>query len=392
MRLKTALIGCGQIADAHLQELRKLHDTCEVVAVCDLYRDLAYQAAARFEVPGIYDNVARMLDEVKPDVVHITTSAQSHAPLAIQAINAGCHVFVEKPFSLDVAEADRIIAAAQQKNVKLCLGHDQLFDPMWLRVKELIATDAVGTVGHVESVLGYPISGQFGAVVTADPNHWVRKLPGGLFQNTISHPLYRITDLLADPQPQIDAIWHTRGKYPFPTELRVNLRGGGGSGGQGTGDGGPEVTGTLLFTAASIPQRLSRVYGTKGWLEVNFDSQVIRLNRAAKLPGAFGKLELPFRHWREGARNLRRNLWRFWKCEIQFFAGMKNLFQRFHRSILFNEPLPIAPEEMRRVTWIMDEIFRQCREREHATACRCRLSDSESRFTREGARYTKAPL
>ena len=87
-RLRIALIGCGQIADAHLQELRKI-DRATVVAVCDRHVDLARQAAARFEVDRYYDDAATMLRELKPDVVHITTPAQTHAPLAMQALQAG---------------------------------------------------------------------------------------------------------------------------------------------------------------------------------------------------------------------------------------------------------------------------------------------------------------
>ena len=101
-------------------------------------------------------------------------------------------------------------------------------------------------------------------------------------------------------------------------------------------------------------------------LEVDFDAQTIRRHAAPKLPGAFGKLELPFRQWREGARNLRRNLWRFLKSEIHYFSGMRKLMEEFYRSIQQQSALPIAHAEMLRVTRIMDEIFADCRIREAA--------------------------
>ena len=348
-RLRMALIGCGQIADAHLQEAAKV-DSVEVVAVCDMHMDLAKQAAARFRVPGVYDNLDRMLAEVKPDVVHITTPAHTHGPLTVKALAAGCHVYVEKPFTLDALEAEAVITAAESAGKKLCIGHDQLFDPTWLDCRARIAAGQIGRVRHIESTLGYPISGQFGAVVAGDPRHWVRQLPGGLFQNTISHPLYRILDLLPDPHPRLEARWD-RKKYDFPTELWVQLR-------------GAEVTGSLTFTSSVYAQRVTRVYGDKGMLEVDFDAQTIRRHTAPKLPGAFGRLEMPFRQWREGARNLRRNLWRFLKCEIHYFSGMRNLMAEFYRSIQQNTEQPITNAEMLRVTRIMDEIFADCRSRE----------------------------
>ncbi len=350
-RLRMALIGCGQIADAHLQEAAKV-PSVEVVSVCDMHLDLAKQAAARFRIPGIYDNLDRMLAEVQPDVVHITTPAHTHGPLTLKALAAGCHVYVEKPFTLDAFEAEAVIAAAEAADRKLCVGHDQLFDPTWLECRSRIKSGQIGTVRHIESTLGYPISGQFGAVVAGDPRHWVRKLPGGLFQNTISHPLYRILDLLPDSHPRVEARWD-RTKYDFPTELWVQLR-------------GAEVTGSLTFTSTVYAQRMTRVYGDRGMLEVDFDAQTIRRHAAPKLPGAFGKLEMPFRQWREGARNLRRNLWRFLKSEIHYFSGMRKLMEEFYRSIQSNGAMPITHAEMLRVTRIMDEIFADCRARETA--------------------------
>ena len=350
-RLRMALIGCGQIADAHLQEAAKIASV-EVVAVCDMYFDLARQAASRFRIRGIYDNLDLMLAEVKPDVVHITTPAHTHGPLTLRALAAGCHVYVEKPFTLDATEAEVVIAAAEEQSKTLCVGHDQLFDPTWLDCRSRISAGQIGTVKHIESTLGYPISGQFGAVVAGDARHWVRKLPGGLFQNTISHPLYRILDLLPDAHPRIEARWD-RVKFDFPTELWVQLR-------------GAEVTGSLTFTSSVYAQRVTRVYGDKGMLEVDFDAQTIRRHAAPILPGAFGKLELPFRQWREGARNLRRNLWRFLKSEIHYFSGMRNLMEEFYRSIQQGSAPPISHPEMLRVTRIMDEIFVDCRAREAA--------------------------
>jgi predicted dehydrogenase len=348
--LKIALVGCGQIADAHLQEIAKL-PTARVVAVCDAYSDLARQAAERFGVPAHFDDMNRMLAETRPDVLHITTPAHTHAKLAIEALRQGVHVYVEKPFTLDATEAERVIAVAAEHGKQVCVGHDQLFDPIWLDAKRLIATGSIGDVTHVESVLGYPISGQFGSQVTADRDHWVHKLPGGLFQNTISHPLYRIADLMPDEHTRIEARWLRRRDLDFPTELVAHLQ-------------GERITGSLLFHTRIAPQRVTRVYGTQGGFDVDFDSQLIRRHSKASLPGAFAKIESAFRHWREGAANFRRTLWRFIRSDIHYFAGMKTLFEQFYLSIVDAAPSPIPPAEIVRVTRWMDEIFAHCREGE----------------------------
>ena len=79
--IKAALIGTGQIARQHLGCLRTLPNV-EVAGVCDLSPALAESTAERFGIPAWYTDYRRLLDEVRPDVVHVTTPPPSHFPLA----------------------------------------------------------------------------------------------------------------------------------------------------------------------------------------------------------------------------------------------------------------------------------------------------------------------
>jgi predicted dehydrogenase len=220
-----------------------------------------------------------------------------------------------------------------------------------LQCREMCRGGALGEIVHVDAVQGYSLSGPFGEILSSDPHHWVHRLPGGLFQNVISHPLYRITDFLDDPEPQIWATWFGQNeKYNFPSELRVMLR-------------GRQVTGNLLFSSRAQPvQRVTRIYGTKSGIEVDLDGQVIRRMWAGKMPGAFSKLEAPARHLAEAFGGLKRNVGRFIRSEIHYFGGMNRLFREFYGSIAQGTPPPIPPAEIRRVTAIMDQIFCKCRD------------------------------
>ena len=351
-RLRVGLVGCGQIADAHLQQIRLLPQA-ELVAVCDLEPLLARQAAERFQVPGQFTSVRNMIEQARPDVVHIATPVQSHATLAIELLRAGVHVYVEKPFTLNFEDAQRVMRVADEQQRLVCVGHDQLFDPAWLECRRIVESGAIGEVQHIDSVLCYPIDGPFGASVVRDPQHWVRQLPGGLFHNTMSHPLYRITDFLDDSTPELWATWFNKlPQIPFPTEMRVHLR-------------GSRVTGSLLFMSTTKPlHRLVRVYGTKGGFEVDVNSQLIRHDRSCKLPGALGRLEAPLTQWRESWSNARRQFSRFWHGELHYFKGMRELFHRFYNAILDGTAPPIPHAEILRVTEIMDRIFESCRAQE----------------------------
>jgi predicted dehydrogenase len=348
--LNVALIGCGQIADAHLSEIAKI-PTVRVVAVCDQHADLARQAAERFGVPRRFTDLRAMLADVRPDVLHITTPPQTHRPLAIAALRAGAHVYVEKPFALDAAEADEIYADARAADRLVCAGHDQLFDPIWVQARQLIETGRLGDVVHVNSIQGYDLAGPFGRAVASEPDHWVHRLPGGLFHNVISHAIYRVTDFFDDDEVRIAADWFApRGTAgAMPSELRAMLRCGG-------------VTANLMFSSTARPvQRIARIYGTRGGIEVDLDAQAIRRQRAARLPGALAKIESPFHHLREAAATLTRNVWRFVRSDIHYFAGMNALLRQFYDAILTGGESPISAAHVRRVTSVMDQLFAQCR-------------------------------
>lgn len=106
--LKVAIVGCGQIADGHVSEIQKLGDAA-VLAVCDSEPLMAEQLAVRYGVPRWFSDYAAMLEEVRPDVVHICTPPASHLALTRAAVDAGCHVYVEKPLALDYQESVALV-------------------------------------------------------------------------------------------------------------------------------------------------------------------------------------------------------------------------------------------------------------------------------------------
>src|SRR5450631_3436526 len=102
--LRVAIVGCGKIADSHASQIQRIK-VCEIVAVCDREPLMARQLYERFPVKAFYSDMAVMLGESRPDVVHITTPPESHFDLARLCLESGCHVYVEKPFTLYEHEA-----------------------------------------------------------------------------------------------------------------------------------------------------------------------------------------------------------------------------------------------------------------------------------------------
>jgi predicted dehydrogenase len=348
--LTTALVGCGQIADAHLQELGRI-PTASVAAVCDAHMDLARQASARFGVPWVFDDVERMLAETRPDVVHITTPPHTHRSLSLRCLAAGAHVYVEKPFTVDGAEANEVIQAAETRGLRVCLGHDQLFDPAWQECRSRVAAGEVGEIVHVDALQGYDLDGPFGRVLQDDTLHWVHRLPGGLFQNVMSHALARILDLIPDEPVAVSARWFpTDLSAGFPTELRVLMF-------------GSRSTAALTFSSRARPtRRVTRVFGSRCTLEVDLDSRTVTIDRSGSLPGALGKVELVWRRFAQARRHLTTALVRLGRCDLHYFEGMHVLFDHFYRSIAAGAAMPIPHTDALRTTRVMDAVFESCRQ------------------------------
>ncbi|MGE5711890.1 MAG: Gfo/Idh/MocA family protein, partial [Nitrospira sp.] len=124
--LRVAIVGCGKIADAHAFQIQRMAG-CEIVAVCDTEPLMARQLAERFQVGRYFTDLTELLNEAGPDVVHITTPPESHFKLAVLCLERGCHVYVEKPFTLNYPDAQRLIRLAEEKKLKLTAGHDGQF-------------------------------------------------------------------------------------------------------------------------------------------------------------------------------------------------------------------------------------------------------------------------
>ncbi len=351
--LRVAVVGCGKIADAHVGELQKMPGV-DIVGVCDLESIMAEQLARRFGLSHFTDDFEQLLATRAPDVVHITTPPQSHVALATRALDAGAHVYVEKPLALDVAGVDAIINRARGTGRKLTVGHSFHFDPPALEMRRLIAGGAIGEPVHVESHFGYSLAGPFGAAILGDPRHWVHTLPGRLFHNNVDHMLNKVLEFVTDPEPAVHAFATRRRPHAFGDvrdrmhdELRVTLL-------------GNSVTGYATFTSHVNPvSHFLRVYGSRGILHADYSIRTVVLEAGPTLPSQIGRLLPAFKRAGEYRRQGWRNVRRFARADFHFFAGMHHLIERFYESIRTDGPPPIAYDDMRRLAAVMDTIWMQ---------------------------------
>jgi predicted dehydrogenase len=350
--LNIGVVGCGKIADYHVEEIQKL-GCAQVVAVCDLEPILAEQLALRYSVPHWYTDFDRMLSDHRLDAIHIATPPHSHMALARKSSEAGCHVFLEKPLAMTAAEGQRLIECLQQSGRKMTINYWYNFESNALSLKKFVAEGNLGDPVHIESYYGYDLAGGFGQALLSDDRHWVHQLPGKLFQNIIDHAVNKITPFLPDEPVEIIARAFRRRLLTADAadavldELRVMILCGG-------------VSAYLTFSSHARPVgHFMRVYGTKNTAHLDFASRSMVVEERQTVPSALGRLLPPFKSTWQSLRSATHNVREFAGSRFQFFAGMNRLLSLFYESILHDTPVPIPYPEILRVSQIMDEISAQ---------------------------------
>ena len=131
--MKAGIVGCGKVAKGyHMPALLRIGGV-EIAAVCDISEAEAKRTANMFDVNRYYTDLSDMLKREDLEMVDICTPPQMHAQMAIQAMEEGCHVLLEKPMTSSVSEADKILRALKKSGVKLCIVHNYLFKPIAMR-------------------------------------------------------------------------------------------------------------------------------------------------------------------------------------------------------------------------------------------------------------------
>lgn len=147
--MKYALIGCGRISPNHIVAAQK--NGLEIIALCDIDPSQAEDKILKFDLSKsipIYTDYRLMLHEKKPELVAICTESGKHASIAIDCIDAGCHVIIEKPIALSIEDADKIINRGKEKNVKVCACHQNRFNKSIQKIREAVEKRRFGKLLH----------------------------------------------------------------------------------------------------------------------------------------------------------------------------------------------------------------------------------------------------
>jgi 2-desacetyl-2-hydroxyethyl bacteriochlorophyllide A dehydrogenase len=328
--VRFGLIGCGEIAAESAAALRAAGNaTISFTADPDLA--LAESLAAATGARATSDT-RELLASPEVDAVLVSTPHHLHAPLAVQAAEAGKHVVVEKPMATSVADCDRMIAAARAAGVTLSVCYCHRYDPRVQRARQLLDAGAIGQIQGVRIVLG-----QFRA-----PDYWKRGLTGratsdwrarretaggGVLIMNACHLLDYMCWLVGSEVVEVAACASSRPDVPeVEAAISVSYRHANGA------------LGTLDATSALVgPGAFEQVLrGSEGQLVV---APVLRLWSRRTVEG-----------YSSGRWHAIRGLPRA--------AERRRFFEAFADALLDRGPLPVTAEEARAVQAVIEAAYR----------------------------------
>lgn len=158
--MKYALVGCGRISPNHVAAAKS--NNLEIVALCDLDQKNIVDKIRKFKLSSTiaqYTDYHEMLEKEKPELVAIATESGKHAEIALDCIDAGCNLIIEKPIALSLVDADAIINKAKEKGVKVCACHQNRFNKSIQKIREALEMGRFGRMfygtAHIRWNRGY---------------------------------------------------------------------------------------------------------------------------------------------------------------------------------------------------------------------------------------------
>jgi UDP-N-acetyl-2-amino-2-deoxyglucuronate dehydrogenase len=145
LSIKYAIIGCGRISPNHIAAA--VENKLDIVALCDIEESKMEISIQKYNLPSEtkkYTDYKEMIQKEKPQLVAICTESGKHGQIAIDCIETGCNLIIEKPIALSLEEANEIIEKAKEKNVKVSACHQNRFNKSVQKIREAVEADRFG--------------------------------------------------------------------------------------------------------------------------------------------------------------------------------------------------------------------------------------------------------
>jgi predicted dehydrogenase len=339
--VKAALIGAGQIARQHLACLKTLEGV-ELAAVCDVSPATAEAAAERYGIGAWFTDPRAMLENVRPDVVHVTTPPTSHFGLALDALNAGADVIVEKPATPTLGELQTLVGRAQQAGRHFVEDYNYLFNRAPQEILRRIESGEFGSVTHVEVLICLDILGPNGFADRNAP-HPTLTLAGGAIADFLPH-LASLAHLFVGAHRTAQTTWIKRRESPLPyDEFRAAVD-------------AERGTAALGFSASAQPDAFwLRVYGERMQATANLFETRLTFDGPRSVPKPLRSFFSSLDEGKAIRRAALTTLVRKFKGPGAY-EGLWELLARTYRALAERSALPVTARDVLEVNWMVEAL------------------------------------
>jgi nucleoside-diphosphate-sugar epimerase len=244
------------------------------------------------------------------------------------SVKRGANVFVEKPIAFQASEVVQLYREAHEYGVQLCPDFVQLFHPTMLQAIDIVRSGTLGKVIHCECNYGFAIEG---ALVESVGEHWAYGLPGGVFRNHMTHPLYLVGFWIGRFH-QIHVLPKSFGTFSHgsPDHLEITLA-------------GEEGTGHITLTAAARPaDYFIKICCSRGSITVNFRTMTKIVEPHGIFPGAVERLTAGVRQAFQLSSQFFINSLSIATGRLIPYEGLAHLIPQYYNSIVLGRQPPIS--------------------------------------------------
>jgi len=338
--LKVGIVGCGFIArKRHIPIFMKLKEKVEVRAVCDNNESLAQQTMAEYGIPKMYKDFAQMLSSEDLNLIDICTPPQIHTSMALEGIERGCHILMEKPMALKTSDCDQMINASRNKGVKLCITHNMLFFPPMLKAKEMVAEGAIGTFIGMRVLISDP-----SRITLLRKDDWAHKLRGGILEESVSHPVYLSLPFLG--RVKNADIWAKNFlEHPWAPfdEFRIEL------------EGEKAISSIVKSYASNTWAAYVDILGTEGTLRLDLQSMLLIYHKGKESIKPLALARYSLSDASQIVKGVAANALKTITGRMKF--GHAIIIEDFVNCILSNSQSPVTGEEGREATRVVEMIM-----------------------------------
>jgi predicted dehydrogenase len=338
--MKIGIVGSGMISDHHLSAISRYPGT-EIIGIAD--RDIARASAQaqRFSVPQSFDSLRQLL-ALRPDVVHVLTPPDSHAALVVEALEAGAHVYVEKPMAITVSDCDLMVRAATRANRQLCVGHCWNYIPVIARAQQLISSGTAGDIVQVAASFTYDVRRN----PTFGQGHWSMELPGGLAEDLAVHLVSVLIRLLGAPQ-RTSAMSRSTGQVPGAKaeDVRAVVE-------------GERGLGSLSVSLRCRPDIiLIDIWCTRMLLRLNVSSTSLTVYRQLPVPQKIGRGLANFDVAAQLVGGTLSATWKLLRGKLDGSYGIAPCIHAFYDALAAGRPSPVDPREGMQAVEVLRSIW-----------------------------------